>query len=203
MAQDKTQEIHQEFEKLLQTFSKEIGPHLRDNLKDLNYVNSGRLGRSYRANLKENSDHNWDLEFQMLEYGRIIEKIHGGFAPYASAEDLARWIEFIGLSRFRFIPGYENSSFIPAKAASRVAWAIIGSGMVNGSKQKWKIDTQKRDRRDPIFWSPFYKPFYAMWNESRDELLQVYFDKVPENILSEVKGTYQSAVDKMAKSVVK
>lgn len=184
-------DIHQEFKDVLLDFQREVIPMLRQNLLMQKYQYTGRLYSDLSINLEELGDQLWQLHFHMPEYGRYLDKKRP-FAAYASAEDLARWISAKGLANFTSIPGYENSGFIPADAPERIAWAIIRS--------KPKIPNRFRSLNNPFEWQWFHRPFFGLWADKRETLLNVFFDKVPESVAQEVARTYQQAVSGLAKA---
>lgn len=185
-----TAEIHTEFQRILVDFQREILPVLRENLAMQDYRASGMLYNDLEINLQEGKDQQWELALHMPEYGRILDKKRP-FAASASIEDLTKWISYVGLDKFRSIPGYDDSNFIPANAAERIAWGIKMS--------KPKQANRYRSFNNPIEWQWFYRPFFGEWAEARNVLLNVYFDKVPEMIKNEVARTYQSAVSALGK----
>lgn len=175
-------------------FRQEIIPVLRQNLSIEDYKATHRLYNDLKIDLNEQGNENWELNFSMPEYGRILDKKRP-FAASASVEDLVKWISYVGLDKFRSIPGYEDSNFIPSQAAERIAWGIVMS--------KPKQQTRYRHHNRIVEWQWFYRPFFGAWADKRDELLEVYFDKVPSSIISGVRKQYQQAVTAMAKPVRK
>jgi len=185
------EEIHKEFEKRLREFQKEVIPILQWNLSNHGYIYTGRLYSQMKISLTDLGQTSWELEFSMptnngVSYGRTLEKKET-FAFQAPIKELTKWVEHVGLSKFRSIPGYENSNFVPADAAQRVAWAIKMS------------EKSYRQRRNPIYYSWFYRPFFGLWAEKREELVDLYFDQVPDRIVNELAHTYQQAVSGMVK----
>lgn len=189
-----TTDIHNDFKRILTEFQREVIPMLRNNLTQQSYRYTDRLYGALNINLNETGNESWELDFDMPDYGFTLNS-KKPFAHNASAEDLARWVSFIGLDKFQNIPGYNDSNFVPAQAAERIAWAIIMS--------KPKAPNRMRSFAKPLSYQWFYRPFFGMWAERRDTLLEVYFDKLPEKVIGEVRGMYQSAVSKMGRPVAR
>lgn len=184
-----TTQIHSEFISILQEMQQEVIPMLQENLVIQGYQYTNNLYSNIRFHLAEPTPNKWEVILTIPEYGRYLDKKRP-FAAYASPQDLAKWITAQGLHNFTSIPGYERSQFIPAKAAERIAWAIKGS--------KSKVNARYRKFNDPFQWQWFYRPFFGMWAEKRDEMLQVFFTDVPDSIVNEVRNTYQQSLQAAA-----
>jgi hypothetical protein len=129
----------------------------------------------------------YDLLFEMPQYGTALEKRYR-FAQGAPVEVLAQWVEAQGLHNFKSIPGYENSNFVPADAATRIAWAIK------------KSKKRSRTLENPsILYSWFYKPFYGLWKEKRNLITETYFAKIPASVISKTSKMFQDSVNALPK----
>lgn len=179
-------EINKEFENKLKEFEKEVIPYLRANLVNQGYRYTDRLYNSMDIKIKDMGETSWELSFEMPHYGRALE-MRDTFASGAPVETLARWVASKGLQNFKSIPGYENSNFIPATAATRIAWGITMS--------------KKRTRtlQDPILYSWFYKPFFGLWRDKREELIDAYFSELPPLVINELADMYQKSMTALAR----
>lgn len=190
MPQQTPDDIHSDFVRILQEFQKEVIPMLRENLTIQGYHYTNNLYNNIALYLNEPQPDQWEIILRLPEYGKYLDKKRP-FAAYAKAEDLAKWVTAQGLHNFESIPGYDRGNAIPANAASRIAWAIIGS--------KPKIPNRFRSFNDPFQWQWFYRPFYGMFGNKKDAMLKAYFEKVPDSVVREVRKTYQDSVKALAR----
>lgn len=181
---------------ILAQFEKEVIPLLRSHIKNQGYVYSGKLFNELSMTKVNLSANEWELMLTFPSYGLALEKSKP-FAYNAPIEVLTKWVLATGLDKFKSIPGYDDSNFIPAAAASRIAWAIKMSKTKR--QQSEGANYGYRTLQDPINASWFYVPFFGMWKQKKEKVLLSYFEKYPDEIIGEVTKSFQDAVSKMAK----
>jgi len=105
-------------------------------------------------NIKFDLDSNGIPKFQISfnAYGKYIEMKELFYSKYPPIDDLKSWVAKRGVSRFKYVPGYENSGTRPSNdvAIARIAWGVATArryGSVNnqyGKNRRRKVWKQKQ-----------------------------------------------------------
>jgi len=140
-----TPDIQQSVDQQALIFAKYLEKKLLESIGKTRAALTGELRDSIRVTVRKSTAQ--DLSSIILEfndYGRFVDMAKLFWSKQPPVDDIREFVEKIGLSKFKFIPGYKNSAPISQfKAAERIAWAIAKKKRVDWKhkRKKWKQDT--------------------------------------------------------------
>jgi hypothetical protein len=153
-------------------------PKLQKQLEKNNLRDTGELKNSITAQLAyEKGKLSAKVFFEYVAHGQIQDMKSWNFTSLPDVKSLEKWVLNVGISKFSYVPGYQNAKTIPTGtiAANRIAWGIATSWNAQG-----KIARKKR-------WRPL-KTIYQTLPTIRDMIAQKVIDFGYESIEKALKS---------------
>lgn len=136
---DQTQYIA-ELEDMLTAWLQETILELKENAAKKKVSLTGETIASIVGNFEGlNAKAQADILINFKNSGRYLDwKKRPEWNKLAPVDLLEQWVLKVGLSKFKYVPGYENSKTVPTQqqAAKRIAWGIAVSRYRRGVKKK-------------------------------------------------------------------
>lgn len=104
---------------------------------------SGDLIASIQGRISDfSADGMADIEISFKAAGRILDyRTKPEYSKNPPVDELAQWVEMLGLDKFKKVPGYKNRrpNISQSAAARRIAWGIAISRLRKGPRRprKW------------------------------------------------------------------
>lgn len=113
------------------------------------------------------------VQLAFTDYGRMKDMRRLFYTKMPPVEALEKFVEAIGVNKFKYVPGYSRGRF-PSEniAIKRIAWGIA-------------VAKFKEHKHKPKRW--FAKQFYGQINVLINNLLNGYADYVAKKTVSELK----------------
>lgn len=141
---DELQDLNTILEKIINQWTDEIVPKLKSQLDKKKIFNSGELETSLRAKFaQESSTLSSKILITYALQGKFQDLKRWNFTTQPPVEELTKWVLQKGLSKFPYIPAYQNSNRSPntERAARRIAWGIARSWERKGKvtrRNQWR-----------------------------------------------------------------
>lgn len=162
--------LNREFQKYIQA----ADSTLKDALRKEGLIISGKLFESFRFRLSTGEDM---AEVLVLfeKYGRFrdIKKISFNKQPPVNL--IKEWVERVGISNFKYIPGYEEKKKpeTETQAANRIAWGIA-------------LNYKKRDKVAVKPWG-YNKLMWAEINELERNISKQFTQQMKDELMKYLK----------------
>lgn len=145
-------QLYEKLNALADDYTPVLYKKLADSIQKKKAVNSRELLDSLSVVAKKSSNDAPTIVISFAGHGRFIEMKNLFFGKTPPIDPIKEWVESKGISKFKYIPGYEGKNFTPTrdKAASRIAWGIVmakrygsrsGSYGANKGRKLWKQKT--------------------------------------------------------------
>lgn len=168
------EELAKYIEKELGDWGNNVSLMLQENIRKNKLVISEQLVRSFEYQVRsEMSTKIQSLLIGFNDYGRMKEMRSLVFTKMPPVESIESYVEKIGVSKFKYVPGYKRGN-IPSEsiAKKRIAWGIARSKFSDykGKPKKW-----------------FAKAFYREINHLITNLMIGYQEAAAGTIVNNLK----------------
>lgn len=152
---------------------------MQENIAKFNVKASLELLQSIEALMLSGNTGIHTLRILFAKYGTATEMQKKYLAKKAGISDLEKWVENLGINKFKFVPGYANGK-IPTEsiAINRIAWGVKMTRKLN---------------RNPQYRKPwFYKPFYSELGALYDRISARATEQAADSIYRTISGTIKN-----------
>ena len=133
-------------DELAEDWAKSVYKKLLDEMKKKKLDYSGELQDSLQVVVNKNNDDWPSVTISFGNYGRFVEMKNLYYSKHPPIQVLKDWVASKGISKFKFIPGYQGRKTVPTRdiAISRIAWAVATARRYGGVSNQYGKNVRRK-----------------------------------------------------------